>query len=169
MVAASQIGFLPIDLGRWDRCPGGMPWSCPCGPTCASARSRWSARLAAQRSLVRLLREAAGSVIGEKLLFLSHPGALAPSLTIGWARHSFSEDAFRTSLGAVLDASAPGVQSAGLAPPAATWIASRQSELCAYSSRLPSSAKSNTGFGLSALTIIDVPSAIRPWSRRASH
>jgi len=97
--------------------------------------------------LSRLLREGRlEGVIGEKLLFFTTRVPWRRVLTIGLgATTSFSEDAFRTSLGAVLDASAAWASSRrGWRRPAATWIASRQSELCAYSSRLPSSAKSNT-------------------------
>ena len=79
MLAASQIAFLPVDLGRWDHCPGGDALVVPLWADVRPLRG--AAGLLDWRlngRLSQLLRE--GRLLGaagEKLLFFTTlcPGA----------------------------------------------------------------------------------------------
>ena len=102
--------------------------------------------------------------MARKASLLHHPRALAPRPD-HWlgAPTSFSEDAFRTSLGAVLDAfRGLGVQSAGLAPPGRDMDRiTPERALRVLISVAEQREEQYPGSALSALTIIDVPPAIK--------
>jgi hypothetical protein len=73
MLAASQIAFLPVDLGRWDRCPGGDALVVPLWTDVRPLRG--AAGLLDWRlngRLSQLLREGrVEGATGEKLLFVT--------------------------------------------------------------------------------------------------
>ena len=102
MLAASQIAFLPVDLGRWDRCPGGDALVVPLWTDVRPLRG--AAGLLDWRlngRLSQLLREGrVEGATGEKLLFVTSRVPWRRVLTVGVGpTTSFSEDAFRASLG----------------------------------------------------------------------
>jgi leucyl aminopeptidase len=166
MLAASQIGFLPIDLGRWDRCPGGDALVVPLWADVRPLRG--AAGLLDWRlngRLSRLLREGRldGSN-GEKLLFFTGRVPWRRVLTIGLGTTTnFSEDAFRTSLGAVLDAfRGLGIQSMGLALPGRDMDRiTPERALRVLISVAEQREEQHPEIALSALTIIDAPPAIK--------
>jgi leucyl aminopeptidase len=166
MLAASQIAFLPVDLGRWDRCPGGDALVVPLWTDVRPLRG--AAGLLDWRlngRLSQLLREGrVEGATGEKLLFVTSRVPWRRVLTVGVGpTTSFSEDAFRASLGAVLDAfRGLGIQSAGLAPPGRDMDRiTPERALRVLLSVAEQREEQYPGTGLNALTIIDVPLAIK--------
>lgn len=166
MLAASQIAFLPVDLGRWDHCPGGDALVVPLWADVRPLRG--AAGLLDWRlngRLSQLLREGRlEGVAGEKLLFFTTRVPWRRILTVGVGpTTSFSEDAFRASLGAVLDAfRGLGIQSAGLAPPGRDMDRiTPERALRVLISVAEQREEEYPGTALSALTIIDVPPAIK--------
>jgi leucyl aminopeptidase len=166
MLAASQIAFLPVDLGRWDRCLGGDALVVPLWTDVRPLRG--AAGLLDWRlngRLSQLLREGrVEGATGEKLLFVTSRVPWRRVLTVGvGATTSFSEDAFRASLGAVLDAfRGLGIQSVGLAPPGRDMDRiTPERALRVLLSVAEQREEQYPGTGLNALTIIDVPPAIK--------
>jgi leucyl aminopeptidase len=166
MLATSQIAFVPVDLSRWDRCPSG---DAIVVPVWADVRPlRGAAGLLDWRlngRLSRLLREGRlDGLAGEKLLLFTNRVPWRRVLTIGLGpTTSFSEDAFRASLGAVFDAfRGLGVQSAGLAPPGRDVDRiTPERALRVLISVAEQREEQFPGTALSALTIIDAAPAIK--------
>jgi leucyl aminopeptidase len=166
MLAARQIAFLPVDLGRWDRCPGGDVLVVPLWADVRPLRG--AAGLLDWRlngRLSRLLREGRlEGTPGEKLLFLTTRVPWSRVLTIGLGQTtSFSEDAFRTSLAAVLDAfRGLGLHSVGLALPGRDMDRiTPERALRVLISVAEQREEQYPGTSLGELTIIDVPPAIK--------
>ena len=166
MLAASQIAFLPVDLGRWDHGPGGDALVVPVWTDVRPLRG--AAGLLDWRlngRLSQLLREGRlEGETGEKLLFVANRVPWRRVLTVGvGAETSFSEDVFRASLGAVLDAfRGLGIQSVGLAPPGRDMDRiTPERALRVLISVAEQREEQYPGSALSALTIIDVPTAIK--------
>jgi hypothetical protein len=166
MLAASQIAFLPVDLARWDHCPGGdaivVPlWSDvrPLRGTAGLLDWRLNGRLS------QLVREGRlEGEVGEKLLFFTTRVPWRRVLTVGvGATTSFCEDAFRASLSAALDSfRGLGIQSVGLAPPGRDMDRiTPERALRVLISVLEQRQDQHSGAALNALTIIDVPPAIK--------
>jgi leucyl aminopeptidase len=121
MLAASKISFLQVDLGRWDRSPGGDAIVVPIWEDVRPLRG--AAGLLDWRlngRLSQLLREGRlEGVAGEKMLFFTTRVPWRRVLTIGLGpTSSFSEDAFRASMHTILNSfHGLGIQSVGLALP----------------------------------------------------
>jgi leucyl aminopeptidase len=166
MLAPAQISFLPIDLGRWDRCPGGDALVVPLWADVRPLRG--AAGLLDWRlngRLSRLLREGRlEGTAGEKLLFFTTRVPWRRVLTIGLGpTTSFSEDAFRASVGAVLDASRGlGVRTVGLALPGRDMDRiTPERALRVLISVAEQREEQYPDTTLGGLTIIDVPQAIK--------
>jgi hypothetical protein len=146
MLAASQIAFLPVDLGRWDRCPGGDALVVPLWTDVRPLRG--AAGLLDWRlngRLSQLLREGrVEGATGEKLLFVTS--------RVPWRRVLTVLDAFRGL----------GIQSVGLAPPGRDMDRiTPERALRVLLSVAEQREEQYPGTGLNALTIIDVPPAIK--------
>jgi len=172
MLAARQIAFLPVDLGRWDRCPGGDALVVPLWTDVRPLRG--AAGLLDWRlngRLSQLLREGhLQGAAGEKLLFLTTRVSWRRVLTIGVGpTDSFSEDAFRGSLTAVLDAfRGLGIKSVGLALPGRDMDRiTPERAMRVLLSVAEKYEEQHPGSALHALTIIDVPPAIKAMTETA--
>jgi len=166
MLAPSEIAFLPVDLGRWDHGPGGDALVVPIWTDVRPLRG--AAGLLDWRlngRLSQLLRD--GRVegeVGEKLLFFTTRVPWRRILTVGVGPTTgFSEDAFRTSLSAAFDSfRGLGIQSLGLAPPGRDMDRiTPERALRVLISVLEGREDQRSGAALNALTVIDVPAAIK--------
>jgi len=166
MLAASQIAFLPVDLGRWDHSPGGDALVVPLWTDVRPLRG--AAGLLDWRlngRLSQLLREdRLEGEVGEKLLFFTTRVPWRRILTVGVGQTtSFSEDVFRTSLNAVFDSfRGLGIQSVGVAPPGRDMDRiTPERALRVLISVLERREDQQSDTAVSALTVIDVPPAIK--------
>ena len=166
MLAASQITFLQVDLGRWDRSPGGDAIVVPLWTDVRPLRG--AAGLLDWRlngRLSQLLREGRlEGAAGEKLLFFTTRVPWRRVLTIGVGEIStFSEDAFRASMNTVLDSfHGLGIKSVGMALPGRDMERiTPERALRVLLSVAEQQAEQNPGNALSELTVIDTPPAIK--------
>jgi hypothetical protein len=166
MLAAGQIAFLPVDLGRWDRSPGGDALVVPLWTDVRPLRGaaglldwRLNGRLSQLLREGRLLGDA-----GEKLLFFTKRVPWRRVLTIGLgSTNDFSEDAFRSSLRTVFDAfRGLGIKSVGLALPGRDMDRiTPERAMRVLLSIAEQHEEQDPARALNALTVIDVLPAIK--------
>ncbi len=166
MLAPSQITYLSVDLGRWDRSPGGDVLVVPLWTDVRPLRGvaglldwRLNGRLSQMLREEKLRGE-----LGEKMLFLNDRVPWKHILAVGLgATDEFNEHAFKTGLRSAFDSfRGLGIKSVALALPGRDMERiTPERAMRMLVALMGSPEEQNPMASIEALTIIDVPAAIK--------